>query len=140
YKIPLVATTDAHYLNKEDKDVQKILFCIKDGLRIDDEKARNGYIGTYIKSNEEMCNAFSDDLTPLENTLKINEKIEEYSIAFDRVQPRFWNLPKEKTAEEELKEEAFRGAEKHYGEITHELKERLEYELKVIHDKGYDDY
>src|SRR6185369_15403041 len=29
FKIPLIATTDAHYLNEDDKDVQKILFCIK---------------------------------------------------------------------------------------------------------------
>src|SRR5690606_2432233 len=31
FNIPIVATTDAHYLDTEDKDIQKILFAIKDG-------------------------------------------------------------------------------------------------------------
>jgi DNA polymerase-3 subunit alpha len=168
YSIPLIATTDAHYLNKEDKDVQTVLFCIKDGLKIDDPRSRKGYVGTYIKTPEEMKEIFSDDLTLLENTQRIVESVEQFSIAFDRIQPKFWNLKEHLTAQEELKRESFAGAIDRYGEkegradestrkqiraeimdgnfenitkvMSDELIERINYELQVIHDKGYDDY
>jgi DNA polymerase-3 subunit alpha len=140
YKIPVVATTDAHYLNADDKDVQEILFAVKDGRPLGDPQARKGYIETYIKSSEEMSAAFSDMPEVLENTLKIDEKIEKYSIKFDRVQPKYWNLPKNTTAKAELERQTWEGAKNKYGEITPELKERIDYELMVIDTKGYNDY
>ncbi len=103
YKLPLVATTDAHYLDAEDKDVQTVLFAIKDGKLLSDETCRKGYVGTYITSSEEMEEKFSDEISAVENTMKISEQIEDYSIAFDRVQPKFWNVPKGSTAGDELK-------------------------------------
>src|SRR5690606_38950858 len=81
YKIPLVATTDAHYLNKEDKDVQSVLFSIKDGKLLTDSGCRKGYEGTYILSPEEMQKKFSDEKSPIENTLKIADQIEKIGRA-----------------------------------------------------------
>jgi len=162
YNIPVVATTDAHYLDKEDKDTQKVLFCIRDGKSINDETALNGYMETYIKTPEELKLDFSDIPEVMSETVKISEKIEEFDIMFDRVQPQFWNLPKEMTAKDELAREAFQGAIRKYAKDEAEklnedkLKklsveeakkylekdkiERIEYELEVIHEKGYDDY
>lgn len=140
YKLPLIATTDAHYLNQDDKSVQKILFCVKDGVAIDNPKAREGYVGTYVKTTDEMCQAFEDDITPLENTIRIADEVEEYDIVFDRVQPKYWNLPKTSSAQKELRIQTFDGAKRKYGKLTKELEERLTYELDIIHDKGYDDY
>jgi len=140
FKIPLIATTDAHYLNKEDRDVQTVLFGIRDGKTLDDPTKRVGYLDTYIKTPQEMYEHFADDDTPLLNTMKIAEKIEEYSLKFDRVQPRYLDLPKKVTAKEELYKQTFNGAKKRYGEMTPELKERIEYELMVIDKKGYNDY
>ncbi|RMD77280.1 DNA polymerase III subunit alpha [Candidatus Dojkabacteria bacterium] len=114
YKIPLIATADAHYLTNEDQDVQSILFCIKDGTKLDDPNSRKGYEGTYILSPEEMLKKFSDDVTPVENTMKVAEKIENYSIAFDRVQPKFWNVPDNTTSHKLLREMVFEGALKKY--------------------------
>ena len=140
HDLPLVGTTDAHYLNASDKDVQKILFCVKDGIQLGDTRAREGYAGTYIKTPQEMAVAFADDKTPLENTMRIAESIEEYDITFDRVQPQYWDMQPGKSAREELLEQTLAGAEEKYGQVTKELRERIDYELEVIHDKGYDDY
>lgn len=140
YNIPLIASTDAHYLKREDQDVQTIMFCIKDGMKLSDQDKRTGYLETYIKSPDEMKEHFSDDLTPLENTMKIADQIEEFDFKFDRVQPKYLDLPKDKTAAELLREMVFAGAKEKYGEMTDELKERLEYELMVIDKKGYNDY
>jgi DNA polymerase III subunit alpha len=171
YKLPLVATTDAHYLTKEDRDVQTVLFAIKDGKLLSDESCRKGYEGTFIASPDEMSLKFSDEKNALENTMKIADQIESYSIAFDRVQPKYWNLSKNLTAQEELKRQTFQGAipkyeksefrksdvkeysieklieeagngsyENTYKYLGDDLSSRINEELEVIHDKGYDDY
>ncbi len=167
YKIPLVATTDAHYLKKEDKEVQTVLFAVKDGKMLSDDDCRTGYEGTYLLSPEEMEKKFSDCKEAIDNTQRIDEQIESFSIAYDRVQPRFWNMPAGETAESELKKQTFEGALKKYKKLDtsepgkfksilsdlknnnyestketlgDELFERIRYELEVIHDKGYDDY
>lgn len=140
YKLPLLATTDAHFLNKEDNETQEILFAIKDGKRLDDDERRIGYLDTYVKTQEEMKTGFSDLPEALENSMKISEMVEKFDIRFDRVQPHFYDVPKGKTTQDVLKEKVYSGAKRKYGEITTELDERLQYELKVIHDKGYDDY
>lgn len=140
YKIPLVATTDAHYLNQEDKDVQTILFCIKDGSKLIDRNKRTGYLDTYIKSQDEMYQHFSDNNEPLANTLEITDKIQDFSLKFERVQPKYLLLPKNTTAKDLLVKLAWEGAQKKYPELTDELKKRIEFELMVIDKKGYNDY
>lgn len=114
YKIPLVATTDAHYLNKEDKDVQSVLFSIKDGKLLSDYGCRKGYEGTYILSLDEMYKKFADEKSAVENTLRVADQIESFGLKFERVQPRFWNIPENSTAKDELKKQTYIGAIKRY--------------------------
>lgn len=165
FNLPLVATTDAHYLKKEDKDIQSILFCIKDGTLLNQDGIRKGYEGTYILTPEEIKTKFSDIPEALENTLKISEQIEHFSLKGERVQPHFWNTPKESSAKVELKKLTYIGALSKYkvntseytvdsvikklqkGDFTiipkifdKELIDRIEFELMVIDKKGYNDY
>ncbi len=140
YNIPLVATTDAHYLTADDEQTQEVLFAIKDGRKIDDPERRRAYKHTYIKPADEMARIWSDIPEVLENTQKIADKVEFYKVGYDRVQPRYPDMPEGITSEELLKQLTFEGAEKLYKDVTPEIKERLEMELGVIHDKGYDDY
>lgn len=158
YKIPIIASTDAHYLNDEDREVQKILFCIRDGRTLDDPNGLNGYLDTYIQTPEELLKMYEDMPEVLEETLKIDEKIEPISLKPDRVQPRFWKLKKDESAREELARQTFLGAYNKFK--TEELKgnalllkpndfkkvlpeditKQLEYELMVIDKMGYNDY
>ncbi len=139
--LSLVATCDSHYLNKEDAEIQEILWCISDGYTINDpERRRMPTNEFYVKTPEEMEKLFEDIPEAIENTQKIAERIEEYDITFGRVQIPFPDLPKDKTAKDYLKELTYEGLENRYGGATKELKERADYELKIIHDKGYDDY
>jgi len=139
--LPLVATCDAHYLNKEDASIQEILWCISDGTSMDDPKKRSMPTNEfYVKTPDEMIELFKDIPEAIENTQKIAEMIEEYEMSFGRIEPRFLDLPEGQTTASYLKELSYNGAKEKYGEITDELKERLDYELKVIGDKGYNDY
>ena len=140
YDIPLIGTTDAHYLNKEDEFTQEVAFAIKDGKKLDDPSRRLSYHDTYVKTQTEMIDVFSDVPEAVENTLKIAEKVEFYEIGYDRVQPKYAGLPKDKTAKEYLRDLTLVGFAKKYNDVDGELLKRMDYELTVIHDKGYDDY
>lgn len=139
--LPIVATCDAHYLDRDDSMIQEILWCIADGKTLDDPTRRSyGTQELYLKTSEEMEELFSDLPEALENTQKIKEQIEEFDITFGRVEPIFDELPEGENSETFLRKLTYEGAEKKYGKITRELQERIDFELSVINDKGYNDY
>lgn len=138
---PLVATCDAHYLEKGDAKLQEIVWCISDGKKMDDETRRKSYGDEfYVKSPDEMKRLFHDIPEVIENTQKIADMVEPVTIKFDRIIPKFWGDLGQETAEQVLRKQTFEGALQQYGEMTPELEARINYELEVIHNKGYDDY
>lgn len=140
-KLPIVATCDAHYLNQDDALVQEVLWCIADGKNLEDPTRRKSESQElYVKSSDEMEQLFSDLPEAIENTQKIVDSIEDYSLSFDRVEPHFLNLPKGEASASYLRKLSYEGAEKKYPAITDELKQRIDYELEVINEKGYNDY
>jgi len=139
--LPLVATCDSHYLNREDADIQEILWGIGDGKTWDDpERRRMPTNEFYVKTPKEMEELFADIPEAIINTQRIVKSIKEFDITFKRVEPHFLDLPKGKTAETYLRELTFEGAKKKYGKLSKPLKERIEYELEIINSKMYNDY
>jgi len=139
--LPLVATCDAHYVNKEDAEIQEILWCIADGRTLDDPERRKMPTNEfYVKTPKEMAELFKDIPEAIKNTQRISNSIEEYDITFGRIEPKYLDLPKGKNAKEYLRDLTIEGAKKKYGKIGKDLQKRINYELKVIDDKGYDHY
>lgn len=139
--LDLVATCDAHYLNKEDSYIQEILWCISDGRTWDDpERRRMATNEFYVKTPEEMEELFKDIPEAVENTQKIVDQIEEYDITFGRVEPRFLDLPDGETSASYLRKLAFDGAKGKYKDMTKDLEDRINYELEIIDSKKYNDY
>lgn len=138
--IPLVATNDVHYLNKEDYSTHDILLCIQMGKTIEDkERMKFPTDQFYFKSFEEMNKLFSHVPEALENTLKIAERC---NVEFDFNQMHLpeYDVPKGYSANEYLRELCYKGLEGRYEEINDKLKRRLEYELSTIEEMGYVDY
>jgi len=143
YNVPLIATTDAHYLNESDRDSQQVLFAIKDGKKLGEPKLREGYIDTYVKTYPELLEQYKDIPEVLERTLEIADKVENYKISYERIQPKYTSLlpaDQNKSAAELLRSYVFNNVTAKYGELTELLENRLNLELEVIHNKGYDDY
>ena len=139
--LPLVATCDSHYLNREDADIQEILWCINDGKLWDDPQRRRMPTNEfYVKTPQEMSELFSDIPEAIENTQKITGDIEEFDITFSRVEPHYLDLPDGETSETYLKKLTLEGAKRKYGKISKDLKERINYELEIINSKMYNDY
>ncbi len=142
YGIPIVATNDSHYLNKEDANAQDALVCVATGKQVTDTK-RIRFIDCpnyYVKSADEMKELFPDLPEAISNTVKLAEKCNlEITTLGKWFFPKY-EVPDHKTAEDYLTELANTRIHERYDDITPEIKERLAYELDIIIKKGYAPY
>src|SRR5690554_6547457 len=157
-EVKMVACNNTYYINKEDANAHDILLCVKDGEKQATPIGRGrGYrYGLpnneyYFKSGEQMKELFKDVPEAILNIGEVVGKIEPFSLARDVLLPIF-DIPKEfhATADESedgtgsenayLRHLTYVGSEKRYGELTPEIKERLDYELDVIANTGYPGY
>ncbi len=138
--IPIVATNDVHYVNKEDAPIQELLLCIQTNTSIYDEK-RLKMAGDffYLKSPEEMAELFSDLPQALENTQRIADMCQ-LKLEFGRLNLPQVDLPQGKTSDEHLAEMCWQGLKQHYPSPTPELEQRLAYELEIIKQTQFADY
>lgn len=140
--IPVVATNDNHYTKMDDAEAQEILLCIQTQTTIDTPSRKLSMIDSpdfYMKSQEEMANAFADIPEAIENTVKIAERCNVEITLGKWVMPKY-EVPEGHTLDSYLEELVWEGAKKRYGEVTEEIKERINYELGVIFKKGYSTY
>ena len=73
--IPLVATNDCHYVNKEDSEAQDVLMCIGMGKLVSDEnRLKFSTDELYFRSGDEMAELFKDIPEAIENTKRIEEQ------------------------------------------------------------------
>lgn len=137
--IPLVATNDVHYLEKDDAPIHDILLCIQTGKNISDQtRMRFPSDQFYFKSEEEMMDLFSYAPQAIENTMKIADKCH-MEFDFDtRHLPEF-HLPDNLDHEAYLKNLCFEGLKKKYKDPRQHL-DRLKYELDTIASMGFCDY
>lgn len=148
--IPLVATNDVHYIEKEDSEVQDVIACISTKSTIDDPtRFKMDTDQAYLKSPEEMAELFSYIPEAIENTVKIAEKCAEEEV-FDlnaKCEPIRDNslipgyIPETgQTPYEFFRELAEKGLRERYPVITQEIRDRFEYELETIDSMGYTQY
>ncbi len=140
--IPIVATNDAHYINKEDANAQDVLVCVATGKLVSDIK-RLRMIDSptfYVRPVEEMKSLFPDLPDALENSVKIAEKCNlEITTLGKWFFPKF-SLPKGQKADEYLIKLAHERLKEKFPNPSKELKERLDHELGIINQKGYAPY
>ena len=138
--IELVATNDIHYTYAEDARAHDILLCIQTGKKLADED-RMRYEGGqyYIKSEEEMKKLFPYALQALENTQKIADRCD-VEIEFGVTKLPKYDVPDGLSSWEYLNKLCYEGLERRYSNPSQDLKDRLDYELSVIHKMGYVDY
>lgn len=158
HNVKLVATNNTYYCAQEDAEAHDILLCVKDGEKQATPIGRGrGYrYGLpnqeyYFKSAGAMKEAFKDLPESILNLQEIVNKIEPFELARDVLLPKF-DIPAEFQVAEDaqdggkrgenayLKHITYEGAIKRYDEITPEIEERLEFELKTIENSGYPGY
>jgi len=138
--IPLIATNDIHYVNKEDARAHEILLCIQTATNLDDEKRLKFSTDEfYFNSPQEMAEKFSDVPEAIENTLRIAEKCN-LEINFRQAHLPDFKVPSDYNITSYLKKICFEGLKRRFKEINKELENRLDYELSVIKKMGFEPY
>ncbi len=138
--VQMIATNDAHYLNREDSYSHEVLLCVQTGKKMTDiDRMRFGSDEFYIKSPEEMYNNFKNIPEVIENTVKIADRCNVEFEFGNTILPNF-DTPNNMDHYEFLKQECYKGLDLRYGKRTQDLIERLEYELSVVKKMGYVDY
>ena len=141
FNVVPIATNDVHYCEKEDAEAQEILLCVKTGKEFYDPKRMrfegNSY---YMKTPEEMFEAFQDISEVIENTQHIVEKVQSFNLTRDILMPNF-DIPEEfKTQGEYLRTLSYKGLKRRFEEIPERYSQRLEMELSIILDMGFEGY
>ena len=139
--IPLVATNDTHYVNREDSKTQQVLICVATNTTLGQENSLEFQTDEfYLKSEEEMLDVFSHVPQAVENTQKIAEQCN-FDFEFGNTKLPHFEVPDGKDHFEWFKEQCYEGMIRNYGENPPaEYYERLDYELDVINKMGYVDY
>jgi len=147
-EIPLVATNDVHYLNREDSEAQAVLMCIQTGNVITDGRPIGFETDEfYYKSTKEMKELFSKYPGAVENTVRIAEKCS-FDFEFGHIYLPSYSCPDNMTPEEYLESITYKGFEKRIADgfiafsknKREEYIKRIDYELSVIAKMGYSQY
>lgn len=150
--IPVMATNDCHYLNRDHAEAHDVLLCIQTGKTIEDnDRMRLGTDQFYFRSPEEMHELFAETPEALSNTVTIAEKCN-LSLEFGKFYlPNFVVKNPEETLNDYLERKAREGLEKLIPDILKNQKEseavirekyekRLREELEMIKTMGFAGY
>jgi DNA polymerase-3 subunit alpha len=139
--LPLVATNDIHYSEKEHSRAHDVLLCIQQPGKVlaDTDRLKFDTEEFYVKSPEEMRELFRDIPQACDATLDIAESCE-LSLSFGELHLPQFEPPEGKGLEQHLRELVEEGAVRRYDEIGQEIRARLEHELSIICSMGFAGY
>jgi DNA polymerase-3 subunit alpha len=138
--VPVVATNNVRYLRPEESAAHEALLCIESGKKLSDpHRPRMGSSEFYLKSPEEMYDAFPEFPDAVARTAALADRID-VSLEFMRHFPVFCP-PEGMSVGEYLEHMCHQGLERRYrGDIPEAARERLAKELAVIHRLGFASY
>ncbi len=136
-----VATNDVHYLRHGDAYAHDALLCIQTQSNLaDEDRMRYGSDEFYLKSGEEMHERFKDYPGACEATVEIAARCD-VSLDFGTYLLPSYPVPEGYTEATYLRELCEQGIVRRYGaEPSPDVRERLEFELGVIGEMGFDAY
>ena len=140
FNIPLVATIDSHYPCAEDNKAHETLLAIQTNSDIKDENKFSFGDDDYSFINEKKAlEIFADIPDAVSNTLKVAEMCNLELELGKWVFPDY-KIEEEKTYDQKMRELVDDGYKRLEIKETPEIKERVEYELAIIFNKGYAPY
>jgi len=142
YSANYIATNDVHYVNQEDAKLQDVLLAIQTNSTYNDpDRMRMTDDSYFLRSPVEMSQLFAEVPSALSNTLLIAERCN-VDLGFKGYHLPEFPVPDGHTAETYLRALCEAGARKRYKDdaTSSKVRERLDYELGIIHTMGFDAY
>jgi DNA polymerase-3 subunit alpha len=148
--LPLVATSDCHYVDRSDAEAQDVMLCINTGkFRTDTSRLRMDGKEYFLRSPDEMYAAFPQLEHAVARSQQIADTVDIDLELGKRHFPTYAPLPAGQTAEEFLRELCLEGLHERYagnevmcpgGRLSRQVLDRLERELTVINKLGFPNY
>jgi DNA polymerase-3 subunit alpha len=143
YDAPIVATNDCHYFFAEDYKAHDVLLCIGTKKTLaDKERLKFETRNAYFKPPKEMVQLFEDLPEAISNTWLIGERCNLLidTSGRDVKLPNFPRPPNYETDFDYLKDLVYNNLEKKFPVLNDTIRDRIEYELKVIKRMGLPGY
>ncbi len=139
--LSIVGTNDAHFLHRKHKKAHEVLCAISTGKVLSQSNMGDAYTPEmYFKNMQEMREALKDLPGAADNTLRIAEMCN-VKLDFKKKYLPVFTTPSGESADSYLSKLAWEGLAGRFPEGAAEnYKKRLEWEIKVIADKGYSSY
>ena len=138
--VGVVGTNDVHFLTRDDKRAHEVLTCISTGKTLAGGGVMEYSPELYLKSPAEMRSALKDLPKAADTTLQIAEMCD-VNLDFSQEHLPVFHTPNGESANDYLCAMAREGLGRRFnGDVPEEYAHRLEWELKVIQDKGYSSY
>lgn len=133
-KLPLVATNDCHYLDKENAEAHDVLLCVQTGAKVNDEnRMRFQNQEFYFKNGQEMADLFPDCPEAISNTVKIADEIN-LEMPESKYHFPVFPLPEGENLDSQVTKESESGLQERLTEIR-KTREVSEEEEKVYHER-----
>ncbi len=140
FNLPIVGTNDCHYLRKSDHNMHDVLLCIQMKKTVNDPQRMRFDNHFYFKNVDEMREALKDfPPEAISNTLEIANRCNLELDYGESVMPKY-EVPEGYTNDSYLKELCYQGLREKYGDLSDEIRKRLDYELDIISETGYSGY
>src|SRR4051795_9910755 len=137
---PLVATGDVHYLRREDHAHHAALLCVQTKSTIEHPKLTFDTNEFYLKSPDEMAEAFTDWPEALASTIEVAERCDVELELGAQLIPRY-PTPDGSDESAYLRRLVDEGLRFRYGDpVPAEARERAEMELGVVERMGFPGY
>src|SRR5262245_25820766 len=146
--IPLVASNDCHYVNRNDATAHDVLMAIQTGKSLKDEKRLKHVVDSYyMKSPAEMEAAFKDCGEAIENTAAIAARCD-VKLKLDQTYFPKYKVPDGETLDSYIEKLVAQGLERRFKEFgergiafdADQYRERCKTELAVIQKMGFSGY
>jgi DNA polymerase-3 subunit alpha len=140
FGLPIVASNDVHYCNKDDAPYQDVLVCVQTNTTIHDPKRLKQETNEFfLKSPDQMAQLFGEIPEALSNTIRIAEMCN-LDLGFKGYHLPNFTVPDGFTNEAYLEHLCREGVRRLYGHDQGEIGQRLAYELGVINNMGFTNY
>lgn len=138
--IPLVATNDIHYLEKEESYAHEALLAIQTQTTLNDPNRFKFNSDTfYFRTPEEMKDIFKEIPESIKNTIEITQKCN-LTLDFSKIHLPNFPLPPEINDDDYLRSICHKNLNSRYPNPDKKVVERLEYELDTIKKTGFSSY
>jgi DNA polymerase-3 subunit alpha len=143
FDVPIVATNDCHYLDRDDHKAHDVLLCIGTKKTLTDrERLKFESHQVYFRSPKEMARIFEDLPEAISNTTLIAERCNLMidTSGKDVKLPSFPRPANFETDFDYLKFLTREGMSKRFSRTTPGMEDRLNYELNIIKKMGLSGY